>query len=161
MSLQHEIGLFKSFKNRAHETLLNIVATGTILVKEAHHILRPFGITEAQFNVLMLIKHQTENGKINQTSLGNMLLVNRSNVTGLIDRMEQIGWVRRTVDAGDRRVNQVEMTEIGNEVLENAQKAYYARIEEIMSALSSEERNHLFRMLETVRENVNNSQKTK
>ncbi|MFC1692496.1 MarR family winged helix-turn-helix transcriptional regulator [Candidatus Latescibacterota bacterium] len=152
MSLQHELCFLEPFKNLAHETLLSIVVTGTLLVKEGHRILLPFSITEAQFNVLMLLKHQTENGRMSQTRLGKMLLVNRSNVTGLIDRMEQVGWVRRTADIGDRRVNQVEITESGHEIIERSQKAYYTRIEEIMSVLSPEERKHLCRMLESVRE---------
>ena len=159
MSLQYELCFLKPFKNLAHETLLNIVVTGTLLVKEGHRILLPFGITEAQFNVLMLLKHQTENGRMNQTMLGKMLLVNRSNVTGLIDRMEQVGWVRRTVDTGDRRVNQVKITESGHEILERAQKEYYTRIEEIMSVLSPEEREYLCRTLESVREQIYINQK--
>ena len=89
MSLQDELGLENSIKNRAHEALLNVVLTGTLLVKEGDRVLRPFGLTDAQFNVLMLLKYQSDHGEMNQTSLGNMLLVNRSNVTGLIDRLEQ------------------------------------------------------------------------
>ncbi len=83
-----------------------------------------------------------------------MLLVNRSNVTGLIDRMEQVGWVKRTADTEDRRVNQVEITEFGHEIIERSQKAYYTRIEEIMSVLSPEEQEHLCRMLELMRKQL-------
>jgi DNA-binding MarR family transcriptional regulator len=83
-----------------------------------------------------------------------MLLVNRSNVTGLVDRMEQAGWVERTADAEDRRVKRVRMTPAGREVLVRAQKAYFARIEEVMGVLPTEAHARLCRMLERVRERL-------
>ena len=157
MSLQDELGLPNPFDNRAHEALLNVVLTGTLLAKEGDRILRPFGLTDAQFNVLMLLKYQSDGGEMNQTILGNMLLVNRSNVTGLIDRLEQAGWVKRTADASDRRVNRVQLTRSGQRVLERAEKAYTARVKETMAMLSSNEHGHLCTMLESVRKRLRGS----
>lgn len=154
MSLQRELGLNKPFRNHAHETLLNIVLTGTLLMKEARNVLQPYGLTEAQFNILMLLKHQCTNGRMNQTELGRMLLVNRSNVTGLIDRMEQAGLVRRIPDAVDRRVHQIEMTETGRETLESCEQVYYRRIEDVMSKLSPERRDRLVDELESLRKRL-------
>jgi DNA-binding MarR family transcriptional regulator len=158
MSLQHELGFRNPFQNRAHEALLNVVLTGTLLAKEGDRVLRSFGLTDAQFNVLMLLKYQSNGGEINQTILGNMLLVNRSNVTGLIDRLEQAGWVKRTADSSDRRVNQVKLTSDGEHVLERAEKAYSVRVNEIMASLSSEEDIHLCSMLERVRKRLRDTQ---
>jgi len=47
--------------------------------------------------------------------------VDRSNVTGLLDRMEKAGWVRRADDPADRRVYRVTVTTSG--------RALWARIE--------------------------------
>ena len=160
MGLQEELGLPVPFDNLAHEALLNVVLTGTLLAKEGNRLLRPLGVTEAQFNVLMLLKYQSGGDGINQTSLGNMLLVNRSNVTGLIDRLEQVGWVKRTADPSDRRVKQVRLTSNGRRVLERAEKAYVARVEEIMGALSSDEHAQLCAMLERVRSALPRGAKT-
>ena len=95
---------------------------------------------------------------MNQTELGTMLLVNRSNVTGLVDRMEQARLVKRIPDNDDRRVNLVEMTEAGEKILESAQVLYFKRIEEITSVLSSNEDNHLCKILERIRNQVRNQQ---
>ena len=158
MRLYEEIGFKKPVKNKGHETLLNIVVTATLLVKEAQQILRPVGLTDAQFDVLMMLKTQSANGKLNQTELGTMLLVNRSNVTGLVDRMDQARRVKRIPDNDDRRVNLVEMTEAGEKILESAQVLYFKRIEEITSVLSSNEDNHLCKILERIRNQVRNQQ---
>ena len=155
MSLQDELGYKKPFQNQGHEALLNIVLTGSLLNKEGTRFFRPFGITEAQFNVLMILKHHSEQGRINQTSLGNMMLVNRSNVTGLVDRMEKAGLVRRVADPQDRRVNLVEMTEHGANVFEPAGKAYFARIEQLMQGMTAEECALLSKTLEKIRARLN------
>ncbi len=154
MGLHEELGFKKPFRHRGHEALLNIMVTGDILKKEGQKILSPFEITEAHFNILMLLNYQSEDGRLNQTELGNMLLVNRSNVTGLIDRMEKTGLVRRVSDDADRRVNLVEITPEGIGILNNAQKAYFVRIDEIMSGLSADERLNLCSRMETIRKKV-------
>ena len=154
MSLKEELGLKRPFIHRGHEALLNILMTGEMLAKEGSRVLAPIGITEAQFNVLMLLAFQSDEGRMNQTELGNMLLVNRSNVTGLIDRMEKAGFVRRIPDPDDRRVNLVELTAGGRVVLERARKIYYNRIDEIMGTLPAGEQERLCRIMEAVRSAV-------
>jgi DNA-binding MarR family transcriptional regulator len=154
MSLRDELGYLNPIKNLAEETLLNVILTGTFLVKEGHRVLKPFKITVAQFHILMLLNYQTDDGGINQTKLGKMLLVNRANITGLIDRMEKAGLVRRLADPEDRRVNYVKMTDTGKEFLERAHDRYFSRIEEIMAPLGEEECRLLNKLLEMMRYQV-------
>ncbi|RJP30169.1 MAG: MarR family transcriptional regulator [Candidatus Omnitrophota bacterium] len=151
MSLAKELGFRHPIGQTAQEAVLNIVLTGALLSKEGDRLFRPMGLTDAQFNVLMLLKYQSENGEMNQTALGSMLLVNRSNVTGLIDRMEQAGWVKRTAQTDDRRVNLVRITAAGLEILEQAENVYFQRLEEVMSDLNDKERYQLCNALERIR----------
>jgi DNA-binding MarR family transcriptional regulator len=157
MGLQNEIGFNKPVKHKGHETLLNIYVTATLLIKETQRLLRPFGLTDAQFDVLMMLGTQSENGTLNQTELSSVLLVNRSNITGLIDRMEQAGWVRRLSDSDDRRVNLIGMTEKGKALLEEAKTVYIRRVDEITSILSLDEKNHLCEVLERIRNQLHHS----
>lgn len=156
MSLQSELGFPRPIIHKAHETLLSIVVTGDLLTREAQRALAPFGITEAQFNVLMILTYQSEDGKMSQTLLGRMLLVNRSNVTGLVDRMEKAGWVRRVPTEDDRRMNQVVITQEGTDLLKRAHHAYYERVEAIMRDISSSEWKNLVELTEKVRQGVRN-----
>ncbi len=154
MSLKEELGLRHDFDSRGHEALLNVALTGTLLEKEGDRILRPLGLTDAQFNVLMLLKYQSNGSEMNQTTLGNMLLVNRSNVTGLVDRLEQLGWVRRTPEPSDRRVKLVSLTESGREILERAESEYNTRVHEVMSALTDDEHGLISSLLERLRKRL-------
>lgn len=154
MSLKEELRFTHPIEGRAHEAVLNIVYTGKLLDKEAYRILRPYGLTDSQFNVMMLLKYQTEDGESDQTRLGDMLLVNRSNMTGLVDRMEQAGWVERVADANDRRVNRVRLTKTGNALLETAEAVYNESIEKIMQQVSDEDAKRICRLLERVRKGL-------
>ncbi len=155
MSLQHELNYPNPLQNLSQEAILSIVLTGTMIAKEGHRILRPLKLTDSQFNVLMILKYQSDDGEMNQTTIGNMLLVNRSNVTGLIDRMEQAGWVQRRAVDGDRRVNQVQLTKAGNALLEKAEKVYFQRIGEVMDQLSKKDLNQICLMMERIRQGIN------
>ncbi len=157
MTLQQELGLINPIESSAHEVLMNVVFTGELLAKEMNRLLRPFQLTDAQFNVLLLLRYQSNRGGMTQTDLGKMLLVNRSNVTGLVDRMEKAGWVSRSADAGDRRVNQIKITKPGKRLLERVETIYYTRIEEIMTSFASEEHTQLCHMLERVRGAMRNT----
>ncbi len=155
MGLAQELGFRSKIKEPTQEAVLNIVLTGTLLSKEGDRLFRPIGLTDAQFNVLMLLKYQSDNGEMNQTAIGSMLFVNRSNVTGLIDRMEQAGWVKRASQADDRRVNLVRITEAGRSILEQAESAYFQRLAEVMGDLSNKEQRQLCSMLERIRTKLN------
>ncbi len=151
MALSDELGFLRPIETRAHEAMLNIFVTASLLGKEADRVLQGFGLTQAQFDVLMLLRYQTAEGSADQTTLGRMLVVNRANVTGLVDRMERDGLVTRAGDALDRRVKRVRMTSAGARMLARAEQVYAARIREVMAGLTPADLAALCRSLEAVR----------
>ena len=158
MSIQQELNLPHGIDSPQHEAVLNIVLTGAMIAKESDRLLRPLRLTDAQFNILMLLRYQTKDGAINQTQLGDMLLVNRSNVTGLIDRLEQAGWVERTADPVDRRVKMVRLTTAGKRLLDKSEKVYFERIERLMAGLAPKQLRQLCSLLEQFRRQIRTTQ---
>ena len=151
MPLRETLNLPNPIPYLPHEAALNVVLTGQMLAKEAARVLRPLGLTDAQFNILILLEKQSDNGTVNQTRLGRMLLVNRSNITGLVDRMEAAGWVKRTAEKGDRRVRQVQLTAAGRRLLKRADAPYTQRVHEVMGHLPRAQCVELCMILEAVR----------
>lgn len=151
MALSDELGFPRPIEARAHEAVLSIFVTASLLGKEADRVLQAFGLTQAQFDILMLLEYQTADGSADQTTLGRMLVVNRSNVTGLVDRMERDGLVTRIGDPADRRVKRVRMTPAGARRLQKAAQAYAARTREVVAGLAPANLATLCRLLETVR----------
>jgi DNA-binding MarR family transcriptional regulator len=151
MGLSEELGFPRRLINEDHEALLSVLVTGELLKKESTRLFAPLGITGAQFNVLILLYAQTEDGTMSQSDLGRLLTVHRSNVTGLLDRLERLGLVRRLDDENDRRVYRVALTERGRETARKAENLYLGRIHAIMSVLDPEEWRALSVSLEKIR----------
>ena len=78
---------------------------------------------------------------ISQRELGDVLVVDRSNVTGLVDRMEKAGWVRRTDDPADRRVYRVMLTSAGRRLWEKIAPAYEAVVLQVVEGLTERQAN--------------------
>lgn len=154
MPLKTELGLPNDIGNLANEAAMNIAFTADLLAKEADRLFRPHGLTSAQFNVLMLLKHQAGRDGLTQTRLGEMLLVHRSNVTGLVDRMEREGWVERRPAPGDRRVNLIALTGAGRRLAERTGAAYDKRLDAVFGALSGKEQQTVCVLMERLRERL-------
>ena len=152
MSLGTELGFRKPIASLSHESLLNIYYTSSCLKKRAAEFFRPFGLTDVQFNVMMLVSHQVEAGDgLSQAELSDMLLVNRANITSLIDRMERAGLVKRTSAAGDRRYNIIKLTDKGGELLSLVEPLYAKEFKAVMSCLKKTEQERLVGMLGKIR----------
>lgn len=155
MGLQNELGLKRPFRVRVHETLLNIYYAGSRIKKRSREFFADYGITDVQFNVLELLLYQTEeNEGLTQAELSRMMLVNRANITSLIDRMEKANLVVRTAVPGDRRFNSVRLTAHGKQTLLDVEEKYAEEVARIMDPLSTKEMDQLRNMLERVRENL-------
>jgi MarR family 2-MHQ and catechol resistance regulon transcriptional repressor len=152
MSLERELNLRKPIKLPAHRALLNIYYTASCLKKRADEFFRNFRLTDVQFNVLMLLHYQSgREGGLSQAQLSDMMLVNRANVTSLIDRMEKAGLVVRTSAQGDRRYNIIKMTPRGKKLFARVEPLYAKQVQQIMAVVKKPEQKRLVAMLERVR----------
>ena len=156
MTLEIELGLNKPVALLAHEALLSTYYTASNLRKKAEQFLHPFGLTDVQFNLMMLLKYQSKPGQgLTQAQLSSMMLVNRANITALIDRMEKAGFVERTPSPSDRRTNIVKLTDFGEELIVKIEPLYAEEVNRIMAILMESDQKRLIGMLEKVRSNIN------
>ena len=155
MKLDQELRLRQGFQSIAHEALLSIHHTGIRIRRRADEFMREHGVTDVQFNVLTLLLYQGgEEGGLTQIELSRMMLVNRANITSLIDRMERDGLVKRTAVPGDRRSNMIRLTAKGRKVLQSVEDAYYGEVERIMGVMSQTDQRRLVKLLERVRDSI-------
>lgn len=155
MKLEKELGLKAGIKVTEHEALLNIYYTGDLLRKRAREFFTQYGITDVQFNLMSLLYYQAEEKKgLTQAELSRMLLVNRSNVTSLIDRMEKATLVIRVDVPGDRRYNAIRLTDKGKRMIEDVAERYMDEVKKVMGILEESEIDILIRSLERIRQNM-------
>jgi DNA-binding MarR family transcriptional regulator len=155
VSLQDELHLKKPISLLAHEALLSTYYSASQLRKKAGEFLRPFGLTDVQFNLMMLLRHQSGDKKgLNQAQISKMMLVNRANITAIIDRMEKARLVVRAPMPSDRRYNLVKLTGRGDKLLDEIEPLYAEEVERIMSVLVKNDQKKLIMMLEKIRGNI-------
>ena len=90
-------------------------------------------LSPSQFNVLNLLHGRT--GGCSQIELGRLLVMHRSNVTGLIDRLEARGLVCRRENSTDRRAFKVMLTPAGRKLIRQIQPHYHKAAEEVWGGL--------------------------
>lgn len=132
----------------------DIVATGDLFLRESARLFRPHGLTAPQYNVLNLLAGRDDGLGYSQRELADTLVVDRSNVTGLLDRMESAGWVRRVDDANDRRVYRVQLTPTGKKLWQKVTPAYADVVAQVTKRLNEREIHAALALLETLREDA-------
>ncbi len=100
-------------------------------------------LTETQFGVLEVLYHL---GPLHQQELSDKLLVSKSNVVAVIDKLEKRGMVKRQRSTEDRRYIHVHLTKKGNEIITELLPHHVAVIVEEMSCLTLEEQDELGRL---------------
>ena len=112
-----------------------VMATADAFLRESQRLFRPFGLTAAQYNILNVLAPVT-NG-MSQRELSDYLVVDRSNVTGLLDRMEKAGWVQRADDPADRRIYRVTLTTAGRNLWRKVEPRYHAVVEQVTRGVTA------------------------
>ena len=155
MSLKEELKLKKGFEIVEHEALLNIYHTANLLKKRADVLFRTSGLTDVQYNVMALLTYQAgKEGGLSQAQLSDRMLVNRANITSLVDRMEKSDLVVRTAHSKDRRFNIIKLTTKGAKLFARVEPHYFAQIRQAMSGATESEQKKLMAILEKVRANL-------
>lgn len=110
---------------------------------EAH--LEPYGITLSQTHMLMRLQHS--NGQSAQSQLTNHLHVKPSTVNGLVERLEERGFVSRITDPNDGRQRIVSLTDEGKTLQGDVKAGLDAGEERLTACFTPEETQQLRSLL--------------
>ncbi|SEE22236.1 MarR family winged helix-turn-helix transcriptional regulator [Streptomyces sp. TLI_105] len=102
-------------------------------------------LTASQGKALTVLRR----GPAAMRALAETMACDASNMTGIIDRLEQRGLVRREADASDRRVKNVILTAEGERVTD-AIRAKMRTTREGLDRLDDQDRDCLYTLLERV-----------
>ena len=116
----------------SYQTLMELVKTTALLKKAGDRFFKEHGLTQSQFNVLMVLKYDTPQG-CTQSELSRRMLVNRADMSGLVRRMEKQELVKRVDVPHDERAWTVKVSRQGKTVLEKIEPVYYAKVRSLMS----------------------------
>jgi len=135
-----------------YDALLRLLRTANAIWDVSRVFFEQWGLSPSQFNVLNLLQSHAEG--LSQTELGRQLLTHRSNVTGLVDRLEKRGLVRRKSVSGDRRAYRVVPTKSGVNLLKKILPHYHQEAEDVWDGVSDEGISELLDALQHVTRNA-------
>ena len=87
----------------------SVMRAQQIVLGRVDAALRPFGLTFARYEVLVLL-HFSRRGSLPLGKMGDLLMVHPASITNAIDRLERDGLVRRTPHPTDGRTVLAEIT---------------------------------------------------
>ncbi len=128
---------------RQIEELLRHVAF--IIKKRGRDILIDFGITNPQFNALLVLDNHPD---ITMGELCDRLYLACSTATDLIDRMEKNGLLERRRDPEDRRVIRLRVLPKAKEVIDQVIQARRRYVKSILAKLDKKDIETLARSLQ-------------
>ena len=134
------------FDDVEHEALMGIWWSGVLLKQLSRKFFKARIVSESQFNVMMALKYAEE--PLSQQELRERLLVDKSNLTGLIDALEKLGFVKRRKVRGDRRYYHLKLTDDGLKSLDKLEGPYRELVHEIMSVFNRKEMKQLTSFME-------------
>ena len=128
-SLRDELRMRRPFASLEQEAHLSVIRTATVLDDAFEQVLRPVGLTIAQFNVLRILRGAEPDG-LCRNEVRDRLLTRMPDVTRLLDRMEEAGLVTRERSTEDRRLVTTRITRQGRRLvdgLDDAVAEHHAR----------------------------------
>lgn len=129
---------------------LNLMVTGAWLQGRINGLLKPYGVTEPQYNVLRILRGQ-QGAAMNLYEIGDRMVYPTSNVSRIVDKLLDKKLVIRQACETNRRRVDISITEAGLSLLDRLQPVFEANFEEFVTRFSAEEAARLSEVLEGLR----------
>jgi len=135
--------------DKRHEALISFWWTSMMLKKVSRRFFRENYSSEAHFNLLATL--QRSEYPLTQNDLSEKLLVDKSNITGLLDKLEAVGQIKRNKVPGDRRSYHITLTKAGSEFVEGLGAVYSEMVGKVMSAFTEGQCDELIELTRRLR----------
>jgi DNA-binding MarR family transcriptional regulator len=107
----------KPFQSLHQEVFLEVLRAGHALVQDLVDLLKPYGLTQPQYNVLRILRGAGPAGLPTGEVGARMVASREPDVTRLLVRMERAGLVRRERRPDNRRIVTATITREGLRIL--------------------------------------------
>lgn len=139
-----------NFQSEYQKASLNIMYTSAWITQSSAAILKPYGLTWQQFNVLRILRGRHPEPATVKLLMERMI-DKMSNASRLVDKLLAKGLVKRVTSSADRRRVDVSITEEGLELLKETSAKMEKGLGFFENPLTSEEAAELNRLLDKFR----------
>jgi len=148
--LRAELRQNKPFSSLEQAALLGIARTAAVLDHAVAEGLRPYGVTPTQYNVLRILRGAGAAG-LCRAEVRDRMISPVADVTRLLDRLADAGYVARVRDTEDRRYVTARITADGLALLERADGMVQRLQKDLLGHLSQTKLRQLVALLDEAR----------
>ena len=148
--LQAELKQKIPFASREAEAYLSLLRTTDALQTQVEAQLKEFGLTGTQYNALRILRGAGPEG-LPCREIGERMITRDPDITRLLDRLEDRGFVQRMRARDDRRVIYGKITAAGLKLLREMDKPLEKFGREMLRHVGQEKLRQLIELLELVR----------
>jgi DNA-binding MarR family transcriptional regulator len=130
--------------------ILNVMYTGNWLYQRINTILKPFDLTEPQYNILRILRGQHGNA-MGLFEIQNRMVQQMSNVSRLVDKLYAKEYVKRVECMENRRRVDISITPQGLEVLKTVDPLIDIEFAEMGKNIGKEDASILGELLDKLR----------
>lgn len=141
----------KPIKDPHLRAFLNIMFTGVWLQQKMGQLLKPFDITEPQYNVLRILRGQ-QGEAMNLYEIQNRMIQKMSNVSRLIDKLVAKKLVTRKECRENRRRVDIAITQKGLDLLDSIDPYIEPFFKILNQNISKEEARQIGELLDKMRD---------
>jgi MarR family 2-MHQ and catechol resistance regulon transcriptional repressor len=147
--LQLELKKRGSFDSLEQEAALNLMRTSDRVQIRFARLFREHNLTSSQYNILRILRGEGKPLPILEIASRTITVV--PGITGLIDRLEEAGLVRRERCREDRRIVRVALSSQAEKLLSELDGPILDLHSQLLDHLSESDLKSLIRLLEKVR----------
>ena len=103
------------------EAYLSLLRTADALARGAEEVIKPFGLSGTQYNILRILRGAGAQGLCCHEAAERML-THDPDITRLLDRLERRGLIVRARASSDRRIITAQITPVGLRILAKLDK---------------------------------------
>ncbi len=148
--LQAELKQKVPFSSREQEAYLSLLRTADTLQSRVEARFKEFGLTSTQYNALRILRGAGPEG-LPCREIGERMITHDPDITRLLNRLEDRGFVERTRARHDRRVIYGKITAAGLKLLREMDAPVDKHGREILRHVGQEKLKQLIELLELAR----------
>jgi DNA-binding MarR family transcriptional regulator len=148
--LQAELKQNLPFTSREQEAYLSVLRTADALQTQVECQLKKFGLTGTQYNALRILRGAGPEG-LPCREIGERMITRDPDITRLLNRLEDRGFVERTRAKHDRRVIYGRITAAGRNLLREMDSPIEKHSRDMLRHVGQDRLKQLIELLELVR----------
>ncbi|MDO4466339.1 MAG: MarR family transcriptional regulator [Bacillota bacterium] len=125
----------------------------SIVDKTINEQFKQFDLTKSQQEVLHFL-HRNRNTQIKQKDIEDYFHISNPTVTGILNRLEQKGYIERISSESDKRVKYIQQTEKAESLHQVLYKRIVQMEKTMVFSLSQKDQDTLYRLLNEVYQNL-------